>query len=88
MDVLLRAGGSKDELRAAVLTNLNAAKSGGFIFQSDHSVPTNVPAESYNCVVHLVREYGNYPPQLGEFDLADAGGSTLNSAEPAYEELK
>ena len=32
-------GGHSDELRAAVLTKLNAAKGGGFIFQSDHSVP-------------------------------------------------
>ena len=43
MDVQLWASGSPDELRAAVLTKLNAAKGGGFIFQSDHSVPTNVP---------------------------------------------
>jgi hypothetical protein len=51
-------------------------------------VALNVLAKSYNCVVHLVREYGIYPLQLGEFDLADADGSTLNSAKPVYEELK
>jgi uroporphyrinogen-III decarboxylase len=71
--VQLWAAGSKEELRAAVLTKLNAAKGGGFIFQSDHSVPSNVSGESYDYVVRLVREHGVYPLQLGEFDLPDLG---------------
>jgi hypothetical protein len=73
MDVQVWASGSQEELRAAVLTKLNAAKGGGFIFQSDHSVPTDVPAASYDYVVKLVRERGVYPLQLGEFDLRDLG---------------
>jgi uroporphyrinogen-III decarboxylase len=73
MDVQLWAAGSKEELRAAVLTKLNAAKGGGFIFQSDHSVPSNVSGESYDYVVRLVREHGVYPLRLGEFDLPDLG---------------
>jgi uroporphyrinogen decarboxylase len=73
MDVQLWASGSREELRAAVLTKLNAAKGGGFIFQSDHSVPTDVPGASYDYVVKLVREHGVYPLRLGEFDLADLG---------------
>jgi uroporphyrinogen-III decarboxylase len=52
-----------------VLTKLNAAKGGGYIFQSDHSVPSNVSGESYDYVVKLVREYGQHPLHLGEFDL-------------------
>ena len=56
-----------------MLTKLNAAKGGGFIFQSNHSVPTNVSGESYDYVVRLVREHGVYPLQLGEFDLPDLG---------------
>jgi len=71
--VQLWAAGTKEELRAAVLTKLNAAKGGGFIFQSDHSVPSNVSGESYDYVVRLVREHGVYPLQLGEFDLPDLG---------------
>ncbi len=71
MDVQLWAAGSKGELRAAVLNKLNAAKGGGFIFQSDHSVPSNVPGESYDYVVGLVRKHGVYPLHLGEYDLAD-----------------
>ena len=73
MDVQLWATGSREELRAAVLTKLNAAKGGGFIFQSDHSVPSNVPGESYDYVVRLVREQGVYPLRLGEFDLPEFG---------------
>ncbi len=73
MDVQLWAAGTKEELKAAVLTKLNAAKGGGFIFQSDHSVPSNVPGESYDYVVKLVREYGRYPLKLGEYDLPEFG---------------
>ena len=71
MDVLLWANGPKEELRNAVLTKLNAAKGGGYIFQSDHSVPSNISAENYEYVVNLVRHYGKYPLDLGEYDLPD-----------------
>jgi uroporphyrinogen-III decarboxylase len=71
MDVQLWSSATPEELKAAVLTKLNAAKGGGFIFQSDHSVPSNVPGASYDYVVRLVREYGRYPLQLGEYDLPD-----------------
>jgi uroporphyrinogen-III decarboxylase len=71
MDVALWAAGTKENLRAAVLTKLNAAKGGGFIFQSDHSVPSNVPPENYEYVVNLVRKHGVYPLQLEEFDLPE-----------------
>ncbi len=71
MDVLTWARGDRDELRRVVLTKLNAGKGGGFIFQSDHSVPGNVSGESYDYVVRLVREHGRYPLELGEFDLPD-----------------
>jgi hypothetical protein len=71
MDVVLWAHGSREELTRAVLTKLNAAKGGGYIFQSDHSVPSNVSGENYDFVVNLVRQCGNYPLQLGEYDLPD-----------------
>ena len=60
-----------DELKDMVLTKLNAAKGGGYIVQSDHSVPTNVSAERYEYVVNLVRQYGCYPLQLGQYDIPD-----------------
>ena len=71
MDVLTWAQGTEEELRRVVLTKLNAAKGGGFIFQSDHSVPGNISARSYEYVINLVREHGRYPLRLGEYDLPD-----------------
>lgn len=71
MDVMEWAAGDEAELKKIVLTKLNAAKGGGMIFQSDHSVPSNVSGQSYDYVVKLVREYGQYPLQLGEYDLPD-----------------
>jgi len=71
MDVTDWAHADMDRLREIVLTKLNAAKGGGFIFQSDHSVPSNVSGERYDFVVGLVREYGVYPLDLGEYDLPD-----------------
>jgi uroporphyrinogen decarboxylase len=65
------AEGSQEGLKRTVLTKLNAAKGGGYIFQSDHSVPSNVSGQSYDFVVKLVRQYGIYPLQLGSYDLPD-----------------
>ena len=58
-----------DEIKKEVLKKLNVAKGGGFIFQSDHSVSSAVAGKTYDFIVKLVREYGRYPLQLGEFDL-------------------
>jgi hypothetical protein len=71
MDVLTWAEASEEELRRVVLTKLNAAKGGGLIFQSDHSVPGNISARNYEYVIGLVREYGKYPLRLGEYDRPD-----------------
>jgi hypothetical protein len=60
--------GDRDAIRREVLRKLNAAKGGGFIFQSDHSVSSSVSGHTYDYIVKLVREYGNYPIQLGEFE--------------------
>jgi uroporphyrinogen-III decarboxylase len=69
MDVVVWANGSREEIKAATLTKLNAAKGGGFIFQSDHSVPSSISGENYDCVVRLVRDCGRFPLQLGEYDI-------------------
>ncbi len=71
MDVIAWADASREELKRIVLSKLNAAKGGGYIFQSDHSVPGNVSGESYDYVVNLVREFGRFPLRLGEYDLPD-----------------
>lgn len=65
MSVIEWAHNSQEELKEIVLRKLAAAKGGGFIFQSDHSVPGNVSGHSYDYVVNLVREYGQYPLKLG-----------------------
>lgn len=71
LDVLTWANGTREEIRAMVLRKLNAAKGGGFIVQSDHSVPSNVTGQNYDYVVKLVRQYGEYPLRLGEHDIPD-----------------
>ncbi|MCP4165104.1 MAG: hypothetical protein GY759_04325 [Chloroflexi bacterium] len=71
MDVMEWADSDEEQLKAIVLRKLNAAKGGGLIFQSDHSVATTVSGQNYDYVVKLVREYGNYPLKLGEFDIPD-----------------
>ena len=58
----------KKQIRREVLRKLNAAKGGGYIFQSDHSVSSNVSGHTYDYIIKLVREYGVYPLELGEFD--------------------
>ncbi|HSW44325.1 MAG TPA: uroporphyrinogen decarboxylase family protein [Phycisphaerae bacterium] len=68
IDVRVLATNDREQIRREVLTKLNAAKGGGYIFQSDHSVPDNVDFDSYDYAVRLVREHGRYPLQLGEFD--------------------
>jgi len=60
--------GDKELVRKEVLRKLNAAKGGGFIFQSDHSVSSDVSGHTYDYIVKLVREYGKYPLNLKECD--------------------
>jgi uroporphyrinogen decarboxylase len=61
--------GDKKLIRKEVLRKLNAAKGGSYIFQSDHSVASNVSGQTYDYIVKLVQQYGKYPLQLGEFDM-------------------
>jgi uroporphyrinogen decarboxylase len=71
MNVIDWAGKSPEELRPIVLTKLNAARGGGYIFQSDHSIPSNISGQNYDYVVRLVQEAGRYPLQLDGFDLPE-----------------
>jgi uroporphyrinogen-III decarboxylase len=68
-DVQVWETGDREAIRREVLRKLNAAKGGGYIFQSDHSVSSAVSGHTYDYIVKLVREYGRYPIELGEFDL-------------------
>jgi uroporphyrinogen-III decarboxylase len=67
-DVQVWERGDRDEVRREVLRKLNAARGGGMIFQSDHSVSSSVSGHTYDYIVKLVREHGTYPLNLGEFE--------------------
>lgn len=75
INVVTLATNDRDAVRREVLTKLNAARGGGYILQSDHSMPDNVAPATYDYVIQLAREYGRYPLELGEFnlDMGDAG---------------
>ena len=70
IDVRVLASNDRGRIRQEVLRKLNAAKGGGYILQSDHSVPEDVAASSYDYMIELARQYGRYPLRLGEFDEA------------------
>lgn len=65
-DIQIWETGDKDAVRQEVLRTLSAAIGGGMIFQSDHSVSASVSGHTYDFVVKLVREYGQYPLDLAQ----------------------
>ena len=69
-DIQVWESGDRAAIQREVLRKLNAAKGGGLIFQSDHSVSSSVSGQTYDFIVKLVREHGRYPLALGEFDAA------------------
>ena len=68
LDVQVLATNDPAKVRREVLRKLNAAKGGGYILQSDHSMPDNVAPATYDYLVRLARRHGTYPLDLGEFD--------------------
>jgi uroporphyrinogen decarboxylase len=69
-DIQVWERGDMEAIRREVLRKLNAAKGGGYIFQSDHSVSSAVSGRTYDAIIRLVREYGNYPLRLGSYEEA------------------
>ena len=64
------------------MRKLNAAKGGGYLIQSDHSVPSNVSAERYEFVLNLLVKHGGFPLRLGSWDDPSLTGSrALTSSE-------
>ncbi|HOW65411.1 MAG TPA: uroporphyrinogen decarboxylase family protein [Candidatus Paceibacterota bacterium] len=63
-DIQVWESGDRNAIRREVLRKLNAARGGGFIFQSDHSVSSSVSGPTYDAIVKLVREFGQYPIRL------------------------
>jgi uroporphyrinogen-III decarboxylase len=78
-DIQVWETGDQQQIRAEVLRKLNAAKGGGMIFQSDHSVSSSVSGHTYDYIVQLVRRYGTYPLDLGEFDLDMSAATGVTS---------
>ena len=68
-DIQLWESGDLELIRKETLKKLNAARHGGFIFQSDHSVSSDVSGKTYDYIVNLVRKYGRYPLDLGEYNM-------------------
>ena len=60
-DIRVWERGDPAEIRREVLHRLQAARGGGMIFQSDHSVASDVSGHTYDLIVKLVREFGRYP---------------------------
>ncbi|MBW8034628.1 MAG: hypothetical protein FVQ79_02925 [Planctomycetes bacterium] len=71
MNVIDWAQAPMDELDEIVLTKLNAAKGGGWIFQSDNAVPNTITPERYDHVVNFVRRHSKSPMNLGKCDIPD-----------------
>lgn len=72
MDVLAWAHADLDELKKIVMRKLNAGKGGGLIFQSGGgAISDDISPERFDYVINLVREYGQYPLNLGEYDIPD-----------------
>lgn len=64
LDVRVLEKGDPDAIRREVRYKLQAARGGGWIFQSDHSISSAVRPESYELAIQTLRELGNYPLNL------------------------
>jgi uroporphyrinogen decarboxylase len=56
--------GDPDAIRREVRYKLQAARGGGYVFQSDHSITSSVSPESYELAITTLRKLGTYPLEL------------------------
>jgi len=61
VDVRVLESGDPEKIRREARYKLRAARGGGWVFQSDHSISSNVTPESYELAIRTLREAGNYP---------------------------
>lgn len=61
IDVRILESGDPARIDREVRYKLQAAKGGGWIFQSDHSISSGVAPESYELAIKTLRDWGNYP---------------------------
>ena len=64
IDVRVLERGEPETIRREVRRKLQAARGGGWVFQSDHSVSSAVAPESYELALQTLRESGEYPLRL------------------------
>jgi len=64
IDVRILERGDPDAIRREVRHKLQAARGGGYVFQSDHSVSSNVTPQSYELAIATLRELGTFPLQV------------------------
>jgi hypothetical protein len=64
IDVRVLEKGDPAEIRREVVYKLQAARGGGYVFQSDHSVSSDVAPESYALAIQTLREFGDFPLRL------------------------
>jgi len=64
IDVRELESGDPARIEREVRYKLQAAKSGGWVFQSDHSITSGVAPESYELAIRTLRQWGNYPVNL------------------------
>jgi uroporphyrinogen decarboxylase len=56
-----KLAGTKEEIEEEIRTKFTVAKEGGgYIYHSDHSVPSNVSFENYSFAVDMIKKYGEY----------------------------
>lgn len=61
IDVRVLERGDPREIASHVIYKLQAARGGGYVMQSDHSVSSNVSPESYETAIRTLRDHGEYP---------------------------
>ena len=64
IDVRVLESGDAESIRREVIYKLQAARGGGWVFQSDHSVSSSVAPETYDLAIRTLREHGTYPLDL------------------------
>jgi uroporphyrinogen-III decarboxylase len=61
IDVRVLERGDPEEIRKEVRYKVQAARGGGWVFQSDHSISSDVAPESYALAIETLRQCGRYP---------------------------
>ena len=64
VDIRVLESGDTEAIEREVRYKLRAARGGGWVFQSDHSISSGVDPEHYRFALERLRALGNYPLRL------------------------